>query len=118
MSQIYHFNWSGAHISLNKWYSASHWTLRYEHKHEWHTIFKPLIKEQSVPKINQYKIELIYNSRLDPTNTITMVKLFEDTLKEMGIIEDDNKHFCKGVALTPDLTRKDKVYTIKLTALE
>lgn len=118
MDSIYHFKWSGEHISLNEWYSAKHWTVRYDKKAHWSSVFKPLIEAQKLPKIGTYKIELIYNSRLDPTNTITMIKLFEDTLKDLGYIIDDNKHYCKEVKITPDFDKKNKEYEIILNVIK
>ena len=107
--------WQGDHISLNDWYSGgNHWTIRDTMKRKWHKIFKDLIHEKMIPKMVEYELELEYNSRLDPTNTITMVKLFEDTLKDLGLIIDDSKKFCKRISLYPNLEMKSKHYKIKI----
>lgn len=110
--KVYVFRWAGKDISLNAWYSTPHWTVRNKHKHEWHEFFKSMLITRE--KICNYKITLTYNSRLDPSNCITMIKLCEDMLQEEGIIENDNKKFCAGVHLIPDLTMKQKCYIIKV----
>jgi len=43
-----------------------------------------------------------------------MVKLFEDTLKDLGLIIDDSKKFCKRISLYPNLEMKSKHYRIKI----
>lgn len=106
----YVFKWAGKDISLNKWYSTPHWTVRQKQKDEWHDFFKSMLISRE--KICNYTISLTYNSRLDPSNCITMIKLVEDTLQEEGILENDNKKFCKELKITPDLAMKNKCYII------
>lgn len=106
----YVFRWAGKDISLNKWYSTPHWTVRQKQKGEWHNFFKSMLISHD--KICNYTISMTYNSRLDPANCITMIKFVEDTLQEEGILENDNKKFCKELKITPDLTMKNKCYII------
>lgn len=105
--------WAGKDISLNAWYSSKHWTHRNKQKQEWHEFFKQSIV-QPYPFFEKYSVTLEYNSRLDPSNTITMIKLFEDTLTELGIITDDTLKYCIGVHLIPKLEMKKKSYRITI----
>lgn len=110
--EVLEFSWSNKHISLNAWYSSKHWTERNSTQKEWHTFFKGFLYHP-YPRFNKYRVVLKYNSRLDPSNTITMVKLCEDMLQEEGVIEDDTKEFCKGITLEYEPTMKE--FTYKLT---
>ena len=55
-------------------------------------------------------IKLYYNSRLDPSNTITMVKLLEDTMKKEGWIIDDSPKYCTEIRLKFDSELPKKSY--------
>lgn len=114
----YIFKWSGEHISLNDWYASQHWTVRNTQKRKWMQIFSELINEQKPKPIKKYALEMRYNSRLDPTNTITMVKLFEDTLRDKGIIIDDTKKYCSYISIKPELTLGKKHYEIELIEID
>lgn len=103
--------WQGKDISLNSWYSSKHWTHRNKQRNEWHDFFKMQIHEP-YPKFNKYSVHLEFNSRLDASNTITMIKLAEDVLQELGIIENDNNNFCVGLTITPNLEMKKKSYKL------
>ena len=105
------FQWQGKDISLNAWYSSKHWTHRDKQKKDWHSFFKQMI-EHPYPYFEKYSISLEFNSRLDPSNTITMVKLLEDTLQELGVISGDDLKYCSGVHLIPNKTMKKKSYKI------
>jgi len=121
-NQTWAITWYGDHISLNAWYSAKHWSIRATQRTKWHKWYGEIVKEQQpsllLTKINQYEIYLTYRSRLDPSNTITMVKLFEDYLQEVGVLEGDDRKHCKGVHLIPDDDwEDDKSYCIKIVQL-
>lgn len=105
------FEWADKHISLNEWYSSKHWSHRNKVAKEWHNFFKGfLIKPY--PKFETYTITLKFNSRLDPSNTITMLKLVEDMMQEEGIIKNDNKDNCNGLHIIPDMTMRKFSYKI------
>lgn len=106
------FRWEGEHISLNDWYSSEHWTKRNKSAEYWHFFFKKQLI-CPYPYFPKYEITLEFNSRLDPSNCITMVKLCEDMLQKEKIIENDNKKFCKGIHIIPIETMKN--FTYKLT---
>lgn len=77
-------------------------------------MFKSMLMDYDNFHLKKYKIRMIYNSRLDPSNTITMIKLFEDFLKNHGVIKDDSKKYCKEIRIIPDETMKSKSYRIEL----
>ena len=107
------FEWCDKHVSLNEWYSSKHWSNRNKIKNEWHKFYKSFLIAP-YPKFDKYRIELDYNSRLDPSNTIPMIKLLEDALVENGVIINDTKEYCKGLNIVPNLSLKNKSYRIKI----
>ena len=108
-------SWKGKHISLNDWYAGKHWTYRQKQKNLWRTTFTDLLSQHKKPNIEKYSIELEYNSRLDPSNTITMIKLFEDTLIKLGWIKDDSKKYCKYLKIYPNNQFSSKEYKLHLS---
>jgi hypothetical protein len=105
--------WKDVDISLNKWYASRHWHFRNKEKEFWTAIFMKLLPKR-LKQVDKYKLHLRYNSRLDPTNTITMLKLAEDTMKKNHYIIDDTKKYCKGVSIEPDETMGKKHYILTL----
>jgi hypothetical protein len=108
--------WADKSISLNKWYSSEHWTKRTAAKKEWKEFFFNLFPKP-LPTIDKYFLTLKYNSRLDPSNAIAMVKLCEDTMQEFKMLQNDNKNFCRGISLIPDETMKGNTYKIIIKSL-
>lgn len=108
--------WKDVDISLNKWYASRHWHFRNKEKEFWSTLFLKLLPKR-LKQIDKYKLHLRYNSRLDPTNTIPMMKIAEDTMKKNHYIVDDTKKYCKGVTIEPDETMGKKHYILKLEIL-
>jgi hypothetical protein len=94
------FVWAEKHVSLNDWYSSEHWSKRNKTKTFWHKFFKDSLPKEK-PYFHKYTIELLFNSRLDPSNTITMIKLCEDSLQKEGIIDDDSSKHCRGIYISP-----------------
>lgn len=105
--------WKDVDISLNKWYASRHWHFRNKEKEFWATLFLKLLPKR-LKQVDKYKLHLRYNSRLDPTNTIPMMKIAEDTMKKNHYIVDDTKKYCKGVTITPDETMGKKHYILTL----
>lgn len=105
--------WKDVDISLNKWYASRHWHFRNKEKEFWTSIFMKLLPKR-LKQVERYKLHLKYNSRLDPTNTITMLKLAEDTMKKNHYIVDDTKKYCKGISIEPDETMGKKHYILTL----
>lgn len=107
--------WSNKDISLNAWYSSKHWTHRNKQKADWHDFFKQFI-HQPYPYFEQYDITLECNSRLDPSNCITMIKLCEDTLQDLGVLKNDTAVFCRGLHIIPVDSMKRRSYKITIVS--
>lgn len=101
-------------ISLNQWYSSKHWTVRQKQKEKWSGIFKKVLDDNKPESMQEYNITLKVNSRHDPSNTITMIKIFEDTLKKLGYIVDDSPKYCKSITIEPDETLEKPSFKIIL----
>lgn len=107
--KVYLIKWEG-HFSLNKLYEGGHWTRRNNLKQSWKLIFTEAIQRSGATKLPKYTLTIRYNSRLDPSNVTGMLKVLEDTLRELGLIVDDTKKFCKGVGIIPDEDMKSGSY--------
>lgn len=105
--------WENVDISLNKWYSVRHWSFRNKEKEFWSNLFLKLLPKKA-KRIDKYMIHLEYNSRLDPTNTITMIKMAEDTMKKNEYIIDDTKKYCKGITIEPNEMLGKKIYILTI----
>ncbi len=103
--------WEGVDLSLNKWYANRHFSYRIKEKEFWTTLFLKLLPKRT-KKIDKYMITLYFNSRLDASNTIPMIKIAEDTMKKNHYIVDDSKKFCKGIQIYPDETMGKKNYKL------
>lgn len=108
--------WADKDISLNSWYSSKHWSNRNKQKSDWHSFFKQFIHEP-YPYFERYNITLEFNSRLDPSNCITMIKLLEDTLQTLGVLKNDTSEFCRGLHIIPVDSMKRKSYKITINSV-
>lgn len=103
--------WEGVDLSLNKWYANRHFSYRIKEKEFWSNLFIKLLPKSS-KKIDKYIITLHFNSRLDASNTVPMIKIFEDVMKKNHYIVDDSKKFCKGIEIYPDESMGKKNYKL------
>ena len=62
-------------------------------------------------------ITMYFNSRLDASNTVPMIKILEDTMKKAHYIVDDSKKFCKGIQIYPDESLGKKHYKLTVHIL-
>lgn len=110
------FEWEGMDISLNKFYSSPHWTIRSKEKANWQLIFSsiPILDKR---RVNEYYLEIRYNSRLDVDNTILHGKFLIDYLRGINILIDDNTKYYKGLVIIYDNTMNKKHYIITLNVL-
>jgi hypothetical protein len=108
---LFVIEWEGIDLSLNKWYANRHFSFRIKEKEFWSNLFLRLLPKQ-FKKIDKYIITLHFNSRLDVSNTIPMIKIFEDTMKKNHYIVDDSKKFCKGIEIYPDESMGKKNYKL------
>ena len=101
--------------SLNEWYQGKHWSKRKKLKDEWYVRFLSLLRCHKKQIFNSYFLVLQYNSRLDPSNVITVIKMLEDTMKKDGWIIDDSAKYCRGLTIMPDCKMKKHTYKITIT---
>jgi hypothetical protein len=103
------FEWEGIDVSLNKFFAGKHWTIRNKIKDQFHLLFGRLLTKK-YKMVDKYEVVLEYNSRLDPTNTIILIKIGEDFLRHINVLTDDTKKFCKKVTIVPVSTMGAKHY--------
>lgn len=108
--------WEGVDLSLNKWYANRHWSFRNKEKEFWANLFLKLLPKRT-KKIDKYVITMYFNSRLDASNTVPMIKILEDTMKKAHYIVDDSKKFCKGIQIYPDESLGKKHYKLTVHIL-
>ena len=85
--------------SLNKFYSAPHWTFRSKEKSKWREVVM-----QQLEYDFQFEYCIItakVNYRYDLDNCIMAVKFTQDALVEKGLVKDDYKKFIKAVRIEP-----------------
>jgi len=88
-------------ISLNQWYSGSHWSKRKKIKDDYYWIIKDQTKHV-FPRNKKYRVDYQFffkNNPLDASNTIGLVKMVEDTLFESDkydIVTKISMSSCKG----------------------
>ena len=107
------FEWEGTDISLNKFYSSPHWTLRNREKDFWKMFFAKMPIEDN-RKIDEFQITIYYNSRLDCDNVVLHAKFFCDYLRSVELIIDDSKKYYKGLHIIPDESLNKKHYKLYL----
>ena len=107
--KVYNIEWKG-HFSLNALYEGGHWSRRNKLKQSWKMIFTEAIQKSGATRLPMYTLTIRYNSRLDPSNVTGMLKVLEDTLRELGLIVDDTKKFCRGIGVVPDEDLKTGCY--------
>ena len=104
----YEGKWPSTNDLRNK-----HWRSNQGLKESWRKKLGILIREKTSKKLDRFKIEVLYNSRLDPDNVT--LKFFCDSLKDCGVIVDDNKKYFRGFSIDPDESLKHNTYIIKVT---
>lgn len=110
------FEWHDVDVSLNKFFAGKHWTVRNKYKDFFHMLFAKLL-DKKYKQVELYEVKLEYNSRLDPTNTVIMIKIGEDFLRHINILTDDTKKYCKKVSMIPVETMGKKHYKMTFTIL-
>lgn len=93
-------------ISLNDWYSGSHWSKRKAIKDKYYWIIKNQFKDV-LSNENKYKVSYSFYFKLKPldaSNTIAMVKMIEDI-----IFEDDNYEIVEQITISSKKSDKDLV---------
>ena len=89
--------------SLNSWYSGQSWHHRSKAKNIWRDYFQLIAKELKPVKASDYPVTVEAVSyfkigrRRDCSNWTTAVKLAEDALVEIGVLEDDSTKYVSKV---------------------
>ena len=108
--------WENKDVSLNVLYSQVHWAKRKKQRDEWHKFFIIKLLSYKRPTKETYKIEMRYNSRLDVSNTILMIKYLEDVIvKKLRWYKDDSPKYCKEITIKPDDRLKRKSYLVNIS---
>lgn len=102
----------GLKISTNKIYAGVHWTTRKEIADSCHSIAAGFCRP--VEQAGPYPVEIsyrftFYGRGLDTTNCAFLVKCFEDALRAIGVLEeDDPAHVARTVIEVVEVPRKKK----------
>lgn len=116
MDTTYTFTYSGAWLSLNTIYSTHRW-LRNQEKKAWMGKFRQMLVEAEIPALEAFPLHIRYNSRSPCDNLTGGSKILVDTMRGLGIIPDDSKHYYRGVTIEPDLALGHNTYVVTITAL-
>ena len=93
-------------ISLNQWYSGSHWSKRKKIKDNYSLLIKSQCKK-TFKKDKRYEVEYNFYFKtkpLDASNCVAMVKLIEDVL-----FKDDKYDIVKSIKITSNKSDKNYV---------
>lgn len=101
--KVFTVTYKGKGVSINDYYSSSHWTTRKHIKTKYGKIFKLLIKEAfKDEKINQYIIIVFYNNNYDVDNVTGIEKIFVDELRACQVTLNDTKKYFKAMIISED----------------
>jgi hypothetical protein len=112
----YTIRYDGKIPSLNDIYAGKHWSFRSAKKNKFRDIFSLLLLEAGVKWMDEYRIDLEYNSRLDADNVIMAIKFLNDSLKKKYVKEDDARYF-KGFSINVNKRLKTNSYKFTITQL-
>lgn len=112
----YTIKFDGKIPSLNDIYSGKHWTYRSSMKNKYRDLFSILLLEKGVKWMNEYRVDMTYNSRLDSDNAIMGIKFLNDSLKKKYTKDDDPRYF-KGFSINVDKKLKPNTYIFKIKQL-
>jgi len=100
--------YDGPSLSLNSFYVGGHFSNRLRVKNKFKAIFQEIFKnDKDIRFMKKFYLSMKFNNRIDTDNQSGLIKVFVDTLKEDGYIEDDNKAFFKGMSIfyNPELEK-------------
>lgn len=109
--------YKGRGISLNDWYSGSHWSKRKKQKDSMSEEMLTLFNKEGLSKVewmDQFVVEMDYNSGFDPDNTIPMIKIAMDVLKGK-IFKDDSRKYFKGYDTRYNPNLEKYTYVIRVS---
>ena len=114
VNDCFEVKYEGQGVSLNKFYSQGHWSTRNNIKNKYKPIISDLLKDNNVPKMDEFGLIIEYNSRHDPDNVTGMEKLFVDSMKENELIIDDHKKYYKFYCVVPNLELDNNTFIFKI----
>lgn len=128
----YTITYKGKAISLNDFYSSSHWHKRSSIKKKFKPLLRELIsKEIGSDFLEEWALIIEYNSRHDPDNVTGMSKLLVDALrpdsnrykdeswfKGSAWVADDSKKFWKFFSIKPNLNLDMDTFIFTLIKLK
>lgn len=86
---------------LNAYYSGKHWAARKKDAEYWHLLTREAVyRSNKHPQVFDKPVEIIayFNDNLDCSNHASELKMIEDGLKGILII-DDNKNYVQGISM-------------------
>ncbi|MGM9682560.1 MAG: hypothetical protein ACI3XQ_03080 [Eubacteriales bacterium] len=85
---------------LNAYYSGKAWPVRKKDAEYWHALTRHAILREGMPVMFENPVinEYYFNDNLDSTNHAAEVKMIEDGMKGL-IIVDDNRKYVQGTAM-------------------
>lgn len=86
---------------LNAYYAGKHWAARKKDAEYWHLLTREAVyRSHKHPQVFDKPVEIIayFNDNLDCSNHASELKMIEDGLKGILIV-DDNKNYVKGISM-------------------
>ncbi|KUG07442.1 hypothetical protein [Solirubrum puertoriconensis] len=110
---MYQLEFRGQWLSLNAVYTKHH-HQRNIVKKEYQQRFRTMLLGARIPELPAFRLRIEYNSRMDCDNLTAGTKVLVDTMRELGIIREDNKHIYKGISIEPNLELAHNTYQITI----
>ena len=106
--------YNGKGISTNVAYSGG-WKNRYTKTSELKYIFNSLLSSKTDHHFEAFELTVSYNGRFDIDNTVATIKIFIDSMRDMGIVKEDNSRNFKKLTIkyTPTQTKPSYVFSVK-----
>lgn len=104
--------------SLNKIYAGKHWAVRKKYKDDYKKICEEALGEYDPFTCQAFRLDIVYNSRLDIDNGILVSKFLADTLVSLGVVEDDSPKYYDQVRITYDSSIPKNQYIVKIKYYE
>lgn len=117
-NESYEVTYNGKGVSLNDYYSSSHWSNRHRLVKKYKPMLQVMLEKAGVPQMEEYAMVILYNSRHDPDNVVGLEKLVLDTMKKMGLIIDDSKKYYKFMAILPEPEFKQNTFEFNIVKIK
>jgi len=84
---------NGDITSANKLWSSPHWSARSATKNKYSKIFKVLLLEAKVKKLEEFSLFIFYSTKHDCDNLSCIGKILVDTMKGVYVPDDDSRYY-------------------------